>query len=252
MKLEQGDYLEVKCIDKIRRLIPSYEVIWGKYIGHDGNGRMIKLEELNETDNNDRETFAEHFYTCMESIICLEFILSEVRNNEINIEKHTDYLKTLNLFISFYGHCGRIIDNSEKMLNICGINNGSLKEQFKEVYELRNLILHGKKLPIFIIDGLGLIAPPTGREDEYDNWNSKKNWSEINLSNLTYIEDILNYSFEIVSCAYNNILGNLKDTILAIVKEKNINLDKTFEEISRFPSKDMSGCQGPISGSFSK
>ena len=43
MKLDQGDYLEVNFEDSIRQLIPNYEQIWGEFIGHDGNGSMIKL-----------------------------------------------------------------------------------------------------------------------------------------------------------------------------------------------------------------
>lgn len=77
MKLEQGDYLEVNFKETIRQLIPNYEIIWGKFIDHDGNGKMIKVDVLTKDRNSDREKFAEHFDTCMESIICMNSFVNK-------------------------------------------------------------------------------------------------------------------------------------------------------------------------------
>ena len=110
MNLEQGDYLEQNFKDTIRQLIPNYEKIWGSYIGHDGSGRFINVNGLTVEENSKREKFAEHFYTCMESIICMNYIAKNLTDTYLT--QPTEYLNILNSFMSFQAHSGRVRDNS--------------------------------------------------------------------------------------------------------------------------------------------
>lgn len=251
MKLEQGDYLESNFKDIIRNEIHLYETIWGKFIGHDGLGRMIHFKQLNNTECKNRENFAEYFYTCMESFICLYYIKKESNFENIDINNPIEYLNILNAFISFYGHCGRIRDNAEKMLNIYKVENKTnLINQFQEVYEQRHLVLHGKKLPIFIEDRQVLIAPPTGTENQHEKFDSTKNWSDFDMSNLQFIKDEINDTYDKIKRAYNNVLGNLQTPIEKIIKNNNIDLDNILKTNYILPTNQMSGFQGIISSSF--
>ncbi len=247
MNLEQGDYLEVNFKDSIRQLISNYEIIWGKFIGHDGNGRMIKVDGLTDDENRKREKFAEHFYTCMESIICMNSLVENC--NSVEIQNPHEYIMLLNSFMSFQAHVGRIRDNSNKLLNLyfCEEKVKNLNSQLENLYQQRNQVLHGKKLPVRIEDSLVLIAPPMGSEDRPEKWNSDLNWSDFHYSNFEFINEYLKSTVNQVSTAYNNILGNLIEPILDLVKTKNIDIDKALNMNPE--SKGMIGAQGPISGS---
>ena len=249
MNLEQGDYLEVNFKEIIRQLIPNYETIWGKYIGHDGNGRMVKVEGLSSDENTEREKFAEHFYTCMESVICMQNISNECTS--INLANPTEYLILLNSFMAFQAHAGRVRDNAIKLLSLHLPSDrvNELMPQLEDLYQKRNQVLHGKKLPIRIEDSLVLIASPMGKEDRPEKWNSDMNWSEINESNFNFISYFLKSTVAEISNAYNNLVGNLISPILSIVKEKGINLDESAN-VPPYPI-GISSFQRPISGSTS-
>ncbi len=249
MNLKQGDYLESNFQDTIRQLIPNYEIIWGSYIGHDGNAKMIDVKGLSESEKTKREKFAEHFYTCMESIICMNGLAEEC--NTVDIKKPSEYINLLNSFMSFQAHAGRVRDNAIKLLGL-HFNNERVNElipQLEDLYQQRNQVLHGKKLPLRIEDSLVLIATPMGKEDRPEKWNSDMNWSEFHESNFEFISEYLKSTVIQISQAYNNLVGNLIEPILAIVKEKGINLDSGIKPYSTL--NGISGFQGPISGSTS-
>lgn len=247
MKLEQGDYLENNFRDEIRQLISNYETIWGKYIGHDGNSRMINVDGLSNTEIKDRINFSEYFYTCMESIICMNVIATECTTVDINAPK--EYINLLNGFMSFQAHAGRVRDNALKLLRLHFTHERvqELMSQLEDVYQQRNQVLHGKKLPIRIEESLVLIAPPMGQEEGPEKWNSSMNWSEFLESNFTFISEYLESTVAQISQAYNNLAGNLIEPILKIVREKGINLDNEVNEVTT--PVGISGFQGPISSS---
>lgn len=249
MNLEQGDYLELKFKDTIRQLIPNYETIWGSYIGHDGNGRMINVIGLTAEENTRREKFAEHFYTCMESMICMNYIAEEYTITDLT--NPSEYLNLLNSFMAFQAHAGRVRDNSNELLGLHFTNDrvNELMPQLEDLYQQRNQVLHGKKLPVRIEESLVLIAPPMGKEDRPEKWNSKMNWTEFPESNFEFISEYLKSTVTEISNAYNNMVGNLITPILDIVKTNGIKLD---EIITKSPtSNGLSGFQGPISASNS-
>jgi len=247
MNLEQGDYLEVNFKDTIRQLLSNYETIWGSYIGHDGNGRMINVDGLTGDEKRSREKFAEHFYTCMESIICMNSLAEDC--NTVDIKKPNEYINLLNSFMSFQAHAGRVRDNAIKLLNLY-FNQERVNElitQLEDVYQQRNQVLHGKKLPVRIDESLVLIAPPMGKEDRPEKWNSGMSWSDFHYLDFDFIKDYLKLTVDQVSTAYNNLLGNLIGPILDVVKDKNINLDEVGKKSSDLHR--IVGFQGPISGS---
>lgn len=247
MKLEKGDYLEVNFKDTIRQLIPHYETIWSKYIGHDGKGKMINVNELSKDENTIREKFAEHFYTCMESIICMHYISDE--STSTNKDNPNEYLNLLNSFMAFQAHAGRVRDNSSKLLSLHFTHDrvNELIHQLEDIYQQRNQVLHGKKLPVKIVDSLVLIASPMGKEDRPEKWNTDMNWSEFDETNFTFISEFLKTTVTDISNSYNNLVGNLITPILEIVKEKKINIDDNGNE--SIVQNNLLGVQGPISGS---
>ena len=101
--------------------------------------------------------------------------------------------------------------------------------QLEDLYQQRNQVLHGKKLPIRIEENLVLIASPMGKEERAEKWNSNMNWSQFQETNFYFISDYLKSTVNEISKTYNNIVGNLMTPILNIVKTKGINLNELIK-----------------------
>ena len=228
MKLESGDVIEIYYKEFIRQYIPKYELIWGKFIGHDGNGQMIPVDSLSVAEQEKRINFSEFLYTCIESFVCMFEISRE--NIRINLTNPPEYLTMLNKFIAFQGHAGRIKDNTEDLLLIY-FREERVKElmtRLNDTYQQRNTILHGKKLPLSIEDSMVLIATPKGEEESIKEWHSQMNWQNFDSEQMIFLEDYLRNSLEQISQTFNDILSNLEEPIYQIVKDFSIEIDQAL------------------------
>lgn len=242
MKLEQGDYLEVNSKDTIRQLLPNYEIIWGKYIGNDGSGKMIYIEGLTGEENINRIKFSEHFYTCMESIICMKYLSDSIK--PIDIQVHSDYINLINSFMAFHAHAGRVRDNACNILSLYFKKERvvELIVQLEEIFNQRHQVLHGKKIPFRLVEGIPVFMQPMGKDFNPEKWNSSMNWAEFNNSPLACIDEYMKSTINEISKAYNNIIGNLIEPIFEFIETKKINI----EDVNKSPISTSSiGNQGP-------
>jgi len=220
MTLDGGDLLESSNAAFIRERLPAYEQIWSRYIGHDGKGKLINLPHLTPDQSNERIVFAERHYTVLESIICMKELLQE---NYI-VNDISTYLNVLNKFICFYAHAGRIRDNMEKLITkTFGTDKSNLMMQrLEDIYQQRNNALHGKKVPIRIIDTMLIMPFLKGNEEAGNNWHSDLTWAELKNLDENFLNDTLKTLFELVGIEVNSLLSNLIEPIKAIVIEQNI------------------------------
>lgn len=224
IELENGDYLEVHFKDFIRTKIPSYEKIWGNFIGNDGNANMLPAEQLSESEQQKRISLSEHLYTCLESLICMKYICEE--KHVIEIENPNEYLAMLNSFLAFQAHSGRLKDNTMKLLSLYFTpeKTNLLTTRLVDFYTQRNNILHGRKIPCQIVDKLALIAEPEGHEANSRKWNDKSSWSDISQDDHVFLTDYINDSFKEICDIFNGILFNLLEIINKIVNINEIDL----------------------------
>lgn len=232
MKLENGDLLESKFCDYIRSNIPAYEDIWGRYIGHDGYGKMITISHLSNDGSSKRTNFAEFNYTVLESILCMKLISEKA----LLITDIDSYLETMNYFISFQSHAGRIRDNVKGMLNlIIPEKSNELLQLLEDFYQQRNNILHGRKLPIRLEEGLILIPAIQGNEEHSNKWNSKMKWEEIVQTDLRFISDYLVETLQETCSKVNSIFYNLVEPIKKIIDTNKIEIPE-FGETNKVQS----------------
>jgi len=224
MKLEKGDYLEFHNIDFIRQNLSWYEPIWGAYIGHDGKGSMIQVKGLSSADSSKRVNFSEYLYTCLESIICMNFISSKPL--EVDLGKPEEYLEMLNQFMAFKAHAGRLHDNAEKLLYLflpLG-RTEALMTRLNDIYQTRNTILHGKKMPYRIEESLVLIPEIQGEQESNSSWNSKMTWSEIKSEDLVFLTDYVSKTLLEICKTFNDILGNLREPVEDEIRKYSISI----------------------------
>lgn len=113
----------------------------------------------------------------------MDKIVKDFKN--FSIEESEDYLNSLNQIMGFQGNLGRIKDNIESLVKIYKLESNPKKalEKFSKLYEERNLVMHGIKLPIKVIDNKLYIAKPKGTSQSKSDWTRYMNWSQYDINN---------------------------------------------------------------------
>jgi len=214
-KLEEGDRLENSFATWIRQNFPNYELVWSIYIGHNGYGRMANLP--NYPDEEKRIYFAEHSYTVLQSAICIKTILE----SGIFTQPHNNVTTDINFHISFnayYASIGKLNDCLTKAVTRIGLSE--IVTELKSFYDKRNVILHGRSIPLFV-DDLGLVQIP-----DMNVWDDKHfHWSNAAKLQHEYVEDNVRDTFEKLMRLVNNIYGQIYGKISQEMKESKLKLE---------------------------
>lgn len=225
---EHGDGLEKEAFSFIEQKFQNYELVWKIFIGNDGNAKIASLPNYNQKNRAD---FAENSYTVLESFfISYKILESNVFTNEIKtFDQYIDFCKS---YITFFAYIGRIHDTVKKASTILKYDNAKFLHKIHKFYENRNVIIHGKKIPL-IVDNLGSIKTPIifTSESKGVAWNDTgHNWDDIKHMKTDYISDntkeIFNKLLEIVNCEY----AVFKDLIHKDLKKLNTCLVFEYDE----------------------
>lgn len=257
-----GDLLEQVFSDFIIQRLPNYEQIWKMFIGNKKFSTNNQISDLADIYNfpinlqEARRDFAEKHYSCLESIICLKIIVEKVKSEKlINYDNTDKYLEHINLFMAYNAHIGRITDLVEnlaenKLLKV------KLSRNFNEYYQRRNVILHGKKIPvIFDINKTDSVSipRPKGEKEDPKKWNDTNNWIDLEDQEFTTVEDYLIETFNSIVTNFNALLGNIYSELKTSLNSKNSYLEevtKSFITVSELkPSMLVNKNVIPPSGS---
>lgn len=205
---QHGDYLEREMAIWIRHNIPYYESIWSIFIGHRGNGLMAEMPYYPNPDS--RVKFAEHSYTVLQSAVIIDTIIkSEVFNQpHKSLNSVIDFHKN---FITFYALIGRIKDCLVKLASPF-MNTKKIEEELKVFYNQRNIVLHGKSIPL-IQDEIGLIRIPN-----LNFWDDKTTkWSDVQDVNQLFVsennEDVFADLMKLVNDVYAQLFQIINDEL---------------------------------------
>jgi hypothetical protein len=182
---DHGDLLEKEATEFIRTKFPYYESVWQTYIGNVGNATIAPLPNYPNTAK--RISFSEHSYTVLESCYMIQLILdTHIFEAEIkNFKTYFDFNKSL---ICFFACLGRIRDTVIKAAEDLGMNTNNLQSSLKEYYEARNIIIHGKRIPI-VLDEHGMVMMPLLKTEKTrgDAWSDKGyGWADISYLPTEY------------------------------------------------------------------
>lgn len=243
---DHGDLLEKEAIEFIEKRFQNYGLVWQIFIGNDGNSKIAKLPNY---DQYKRQNFAENSYTILESFYILNNILeSKIFTDNINtLEKYIDFIKS---YVTFFAYIGRIHDVSKKASNILKYDNSSFLSKIHKFYETRNVIIHGKKIPL-LIDDLGLIKTPEifNSYSKGITWNdNSKNWDEISSMVTYYVEDNVAFIFNELLEIVNNEYAVFKDLIHVELKKNKTAL--IFEFDTKNNIRDKHDFITSVSGSY--
>lgn len=201
---KHGDLLEREHSQFITDKIEAYEKIWQVFIGNQGSAKMAEISNISKSLSDLRVHFSEMNYTIFESIVCMKRI-HDRHKTVIEVHNLNDSIDLLNDFIAFMAHAGRARDNA---MNICQLlfgKNETISTQLADWFEQRNSVLHGKKLPFSIEDGLYKIARPKGTDFRNDYYNNQT-WTEANKFTFEFVHDFIVQYFAEIIIAINKIM----------------------------------------------
>lgn len=224
---KSGDLLERSYSNLIKTRIPAYEEIWKMYIGHDGQGRMLEVNGLSANQEKTRVTFSQYHYTCLECIVGMNFIIEKAKH--YSFSKINDLLQQNIDFIAFHAYVGKIRDGIETMGTL--MSKPDLFLKFDNYWKERCVVIHDKKLPFSIIDGVYLILKKPQLIKDYAN-NEEFSWYSFNENDFAFISDYLTETFEGVLNELNSSLFDLLNAIKKIKEETHFNLKSSDYEDS--------------------
>lgn len=246
--VDHGDLLEKEAATFIQTRFPNYEKVWQIYIGNTGRAERAALPHYPDEDK--RRSFAEHSYTTLESCFMIRRILdSKVFESEIN--SFIEYIEFNKSFITFFAYLGRIHDTVIKASYDLKYDNSGFIQKVKEFYQARNIVIHGRKVPI-VFDECGLVKMPLLQTESVKGraWNDKNNsWADIKVLPTEYVADNCERYFEDLLALINNEYGRFLDLIYQELKAipTSLTFDRSWDGIL-FTNEDI---LPPSSGSTS-
>lgn len=236
---EHGDAIERSYSDFIESRLPGYIKIWESYIGHDGKGNYLEINNIGQDEKDRRNLFVQYHYTCLESIVSMNEIIGEMKHlRKVSLsdaEGIRSYIGCFNLFIAFYAHSGRIKDLVEKMALSWGQKD--LGKDFNEFYQQRNNVLHESKLPVAFIAEAIAILPPEGEEEDKKKWGGERIWANANEDDFEFINEYLTRFFEEILNRLNSFLQALfAKSIASFSKEHPLILPDCGDRCTQTPT----------------
>lgn len=150
-----------------------------------------------------------------------------------------EYLDVLNDFIAFHANAGRIRDNiiniylqfglaSKKILK-GGVERIECSdehvEKMKTIFDARNIVLHGSKIPVAFKKGFPQVAIPIGKSNK-SRYAKNQPWEEMNSEGWDFMAHYLKQSYLEVLNGLNSCLQDIKDRVHKLCDKLEINIDE--------------------------
>lgn len=191
--LRFGDDIERLHREWISANVPEYELLWSRFIGHDGCGRPLNVH-LTTLSSEDRERFFQAHYSALLSILALKDIAVSYEQKLGQVENALDYLAANRDLVGFTANLGRLRDLFQKMDGVLGLGS-SVANKFDDLYSQRNSVLHGPIPSHKIENGLLMIPVPAIREAVND-WTDEGLWADADKYRFVFITDFFNETLE--------------------------------------------------------
>lgn len=212
-----GDIIEKAAAKLIAEKFPYYELVWQSFIGNKGNNTLADMPGY--PNEQKRKNFAENSYTVLESIFLIDQIVKS-KVFEKTLTNFDEYIEFNKSFITVFALLGRMHDTVIKASDILKYDNKAFIDSIHRFYEARNIVMHGKKIPLHF-DELGLLKIPflktaviagTAWDDKHSLWNEAETMStEYVVDSVTrFFDELLFLINSEYAVFYNIILEELK------------------------------------------
>lgn len=203
-----GDLLEREYYDSVCSSFSNYQIFWASFIGNDGNNHLTIILDDEVADR--RKKLAQLSYTIFESVVSL-YRISKKSYKAQDIES---YLDIIDNFMLFYCHLGRIRDCVDQLGS--ELNCKVLGKELNGYYWQRNIVIHGKKIPLTFFDKQVMFAKLKKNETDSskNTWHDSLDWDDIHEPNFESLEVVYTEIYQDIisklNGIYSNMISNLK------------------------------------------
>lgn len=250
---KHGDWLERQASDFIEKYLPSYELNWSSYIGHQGNGKMAEMKENSEEEELRRMDFSQHHYTILESIFFMWLIVNEL-NQKKEVDSFDSYFNLNMRMMSYHAYFGRLRDNFERCFVII---SGSDQAKtacvgLDKFWNHRNVVLHGKKLPLSISKELQLLMPNIqNNKVSRVGYGKNMDWQSVSKSEIDLVGKKFQESIDDIIPIVNSLLYKLFADIKKIIDLHRLALHRPGHYYDGHGYSGFSGASGSCDASGS-
>jgi hypothetical protein len=146
--LETGDLFERTHANWLRSKLPSYEQVWGAFIGNGSHNQQLNVVGVASDREAQRKLFAQAHYSFALSSFQIDRIadsaLEERFPSKPSLAQYLAGHETLFLFKAYVGHVRDMFMQMENNLSPCG----TLSSAFQDFYAQRSHVIHGPMMPI--------------------------------------------------------------------------------------------------------
>ncbi len=248
-----GDLLEMHECEFIETELPSYEEIWKRFIGHQGNGIMAEMTWISPDLDIKRVKFAQHHYTILESLVLMrQVVVDPLLSKPINTME--EYYAILNLIMAFQAHAGRVRDNIEKCY--CAIGRcdewAEMRSKLDVFWETRHIFIHGCKVPFMLDeDKLFRSAETNTSSRKWYGYRIDASWRSITKEEMALVYDLFNCSLQELIVVVNELLFDLLKYVKEFITLHNLSLvSPKVSKYSKFEISASMGNQGQLNPIF--
>ncbi len=226
-----GDWLEQQAAEFITANIPAYELIWQIFIGHQGDGKMAIINNINSVDRDTRESFSQHHYTILESLYFMQLIVDD-ESKTPQIKTFNDYRVIINQLMAFQAYSGRLRDNMEKCFSLMASKEEARKasEKLDTFYHQRHVFVHGRKVP-FVIDADQLFRIATIKKNTTTKvgYGLGMPWESVSPDDLVFLEDALKSLIDELKPVVQSLLAHLFSFVKSFIESRGLSIASPFQ-----------------------
>jgi hypothetical protein len=236
---EHGDLMEQQAANFIQQKFPHYERVWQIYVGNIGNATIAPLPGY--PDEAKRQSFAEHSYSTLVSCFMLDHILqSGIFERTIN--SFHDFAQLNVSFVAFFAYLGRVRDTALKAAAGLGYHHEDFRQALQPFYEARNIVIHGKEVPVRLDKEDFVIIPRLQTENiKGNNWSDKNLWGDAADMENGYMGDTCQTYFDGLLAVINDEYARFFDVIIGELNDIPAKLvfDRSQANTSRSTDVDL-------------
>ena len=227
-----GDWLEKQAADFIVENIPAYELIWQRFIGHDGHGKIAMMKKISNEDEQLRNNFSQHHYTMLESLYFMQLIVADVSRTQ-QIKSFDEYRSAINQIMAYQAYSGRLRDNMKQCFSLIASDKEAKRacDKLETFYHQRHVFIHGRKVPFAIdSDNLFKIAKIKRDTSAKVGFGLEMPWQSVSIEELTYMEDAIRTSTEELKSLVQSLLSQLLSFVAKFVSSRSLSLTPPAEQ----------------------
>jgi hypothetical protein len=215
LTLESGDLFERTHAQWLRQHLESYEDIWSRFIGNDGNNRALPIEGLAPEAQSAHKMFCQaHYSLGLFTHLLVNSAKRAIAQLHESVESKTtrtceSYLRDTENITLFLALLGQSCDMVEEIARSLGDN--AIAKSVSQFMKERNNAIHAARIPM-AADYVGIKIAIISHNENEPGYRNRIPWDAVNIDDFQYLE-------EWIETTSSNFLATLKNPVYPMIRK---------------------------------